>query len=162
CQIGEPHWHSELAGQLGGKPHVFVSKLQGKTWRVVLAWQKPVVKAVKRALAPASAGAHCFPQGERFDPGLDPHREDLRKNHLDAVAGTVVHELGHRSGADWANVACCVTEGVEHWLVGIEQCLLAAHPNGEPTRLGTLGSATHRSVKQVEASVFAHLVDGAD
>src|SRR5262249_50036133 len=89
-----------------------------------------IIKAIECALAPG-ASTHSLPQGKRLDPGLDPQREDLGQSHLNAVAGAVVHELGHRAGADRANVACSVAEGVENLLVGMENLLVAPHPDGE-------------------------------
>jgi len=63
CYIGKPHWHA----QLGGEPHVLVSEFQSEARRVVLVGQKPIIKAVERALAPAGTGAQGFPKGERLD-----------------------------------------------------------------------------------------------
>jgi hypothetical protein len=54
CHIRKPHWHSQLAIQLSGKPHVLVSELQGKAWRGVLVGEKSVIKSVERALASPS------------------------------------------------------------------------------------------------------------
>ena len=59
--VRKPHWHAQFAAKLGGKPHVLVSKLQGKARRVVFIWQKPVIEAVEGPLPPAGAGAHGFP-----------------------------------------------------------------------------------------------------
>src|SRR5215475_12919580 len=88
---------------------------------------------------------------------LDAHREHLRQDHLDAVAGTVVHELGHRSGPDGADETCCVTKGIEHVFVSIKDFLVAPDPDCKPTRLGSLGSAAHR-IAATDLGLSAHLV----
>ena len=71
------------------------------------------MEAIEGALASAGAGAHGLPQGERLNPGLDPHGEDLRQHHLDPVSGAVLHELGHRDGTDGADVARSVAVGIQ-------------------------------------------------
>ena len=45
----------------------------------------------------AGAGAHAS-HSRAVRSGLCAHREHFRQDRLDAVAGVVVHELGHRPG----------------------------------------------------------------
>src|SRR5262245_7197085 len=116
--------------------------LHARSWRRSNVRWRPLAPGARHPIARA---ARCR---------LDAHREAL-------CVAAVVHQLGHRAGADWADVTGCVTEGGEHRFVSIKDCLLAPHPDGKATRLGSLGSATHRSVKQVHAALSAQLVEPA-
>ena len=51
CHIRKPHWHSQLAVQLSGKPHVLVSELQGKALGAYFVGEKSLIKSVEAGVA---------------------------------------------------------------------------------------------------------------
>ena len=113
-----------------------MGEAQRERRRVVLAGQELVDQPVEGAPAADRAGAHRLPQRQRLDAALDAHGEDLGQRGLDGIAGAVVHELGDRAGADRADVAGLVADGVEHGLVLVEDRLVAADPDRELAGLG--------------------------
>ena len=160
-QLRQTHRHAELAGQLGCQRHVLVGEAQRERRRVVFAGQELVDYTVERAPAADCAGAHRLPQLQRLHPALDAHGKDLGQRRLNGIAGAVVHELGHRAGADRADVAGRVAEGVEHGLVPVEDRLVAANPDRKLAGLGARGPAADRCVEQMHPALGKDLLDPA-
>jgi hypothetical protein len=73
-----------------------------------------------------------------------------------------VHELGHRRGADRPDVGRLIADVAQQRFVCPIDDLVAADPDRELPRLGTLGAAADRSVKQVESAPLERLVDASD
>src|SRR2546427_676289 len=158
-QVGQAHRHLVLAAERAGQRDILVGQAQRERRRVELAGQEIVGQAVEGAHAPARALADGLEDGQRIDAGLDPHREDLGHRRLDHVAGAVVDELGHGAGADRPDIIGLVADGVEHGLELLEDGLVAADPQRQPSALGAARPAADRRVQHVDAARLEDRVD---
>ncbi len=73
-----------------------------------------------------------------------------------------MHQLGHRTGADGADIADLVAERVEHAAIGIEDLLVAADPDRQFAALRALGPAADRRVEHMDAALGQHAVQPAN
>jgi hypothetical protein len=70
-----------------------------------------------------------------------------------------VHELGHRAGADRADIAGLVADRVEHLFVPVEDLLVAADPQRQPAGGGAARPAADRRVEHVDMLLGKAAVD---
>ena len=70
---------------------------------------------------------------------------------LTAAPGGVVHQLGDGARTDRADIACRVAHPVQHRLVFIECCLVAADPDRQAAAIGPARPAADRRIEEIHA-----------
>src|SRR5580698_11368635 len=115
--------------------------------------QELIGHAIDRALPTERALSYRAKQRNRIDAGLDPQRKGFGQNHLDAVIGAVVDELGDRSVAAVAEISHLIAEQIEDRLTIVVSRLLAADPDRELSGGRALGTAADRRVEHGNAGL---------
>ena len=135
-QVGDSHRHAHLAAELRRQRTSLCASLQRERRRVEFVLHEGAAsrsKVRRRPPAPWRIASHS---DSGSTPALTPIVKHLGQRRLDRVAGAVVHQLGHRAGADRADVLHLVAHRVQHVLDVVEHVLVAADPDRQLAAVG--------------------------